>query len=470
MTVSSSFQNSPLEAAKQRILQAIEQGLTEVSLANLGLTDLPAGLCELLAEVPGLRSLDLAGNAIAQLPEGVARLTSLQVLSLKGNPLTALSESLGQLTELRVLDISETGVGVLPGGLQRLVEARSLMVIQDVEETTRGYDVFTPVLRGPSGGRTPKGLGWEDDLTADEVDRTVRSTQPDIRAQLSRVPSSQPESQTRSPFQDWINTSVFSPRQVVRGDTFLVQVFAYLPEQIEAVKEMAQMVDETTEQVAKKKLGMPVERDTDLVFELEMQGLEIDDPVQSLRWQGNEDSVVFGVSVPVGVTKKTIIGTVTVSQHSVPMGHLKFRVTVGAYSDEPSLAGEGTRRYKKAFVSYSSKDRAEVLKRVQGMRAVSSLEVFQDLLELEPGQRWERELYRNIDECDLFLLFWSTAARESEWVLKEALYALELQKEDDSQIPAIKPVILEGPPIVPPPEELEDLHFNDWLIYLINQS
>ena len=29
------------------------------------------------------------------------------------------------------------------------------------------------------------------------------------------------------------------------------------------------------------------------------------------------------------------------------------------------------------------------------------------------------ELFRHIDECDLFLLFWSTAAKQSRWVLKE---------------------------------------------------
>ncbi|MEL6815959.1 MAG: toll/interleukin-1 receptor domain-containing protein, partial [Cyanobacteria bacterium J06598_3] len=69
-----------------------------------------------------------------------------------------------------------------------------------------------------------------------------------------------------------------------------------------------------------------------------------------------------------------------------------------------------------------------------------------------------------------FLLCWSSSAKASKWVLKEAEYALALQDKDEFQRPDIKPVILEGPPIVPPPEGLEDLHFNDKIIYLINQS
>ena len=40
---------------------------------------------------------------------------------------------------------------------------------------------------------------------------------------------------------------------------------------------------------------------------------------------------------------------------------------------------------------------------------------FQDVLDLEPGERWERALYRHIDESDLFLLFWSSNAKQSVW-------------------------------------------------------
>jgi hypothetical protein len=58
------------------------------------------------------------------------------------------------------------------------------------------------------------------------------------------------------------------------------------------------------------------------------------------------------------------------------------------------------------------------------------IDYFQDVLDLEPGQLWEEELYRRIDECDLFLLFWSASARELEWVRREVVRALERQGPD----------------------------------------
>jgi hypothetical protein len=88
---------------------------------------------------------------------------------------------------------------------------------------------------------------------------------------------------------------------------------------------------------------------------------------------------------------------------------------------------------------------------------------FQDLLSIEPGQRWAQQLYRHIDTSDVLFLFWSTPAKRSKWVTKEWRYALKQKGLD-----FIKPVIIEGPPPVPPPRALAKLHFNDWLQYVIH--
>ncbi|HWT48970.1 MAG TPA: TIR domain-containing protein, partial [Mycobacterium sp.] len=69
--------------------------------------------------------------------------------------------------------------------------------------------------------------------------------------------------------------------------------------------------------------------------------------------------------------------------------------------------------------------------------------------------------------CDLFLLFWSSAAKKSRWVLKEVNYALERHRGNELALPEILPVIIEGPPPVPPPPELAYLHFNDRMIYFM---
>lgn len=55
-------------------------------------------------------------------------------------------------------------------------------------------------------------------------------------------------------------------------------------------------------------------------------------------------------------------------------------------------------------------------------------------------------------------------------MLKEARYALGRRTGDESVPPEIGPLIIEGPPIVPPPAELSALHFNDPLIYFMTEQ
>jgi hypothetical protein len=283
----------------------------------------------------------------------------------------------------------------------------------------------------------------------------------------------EPPSESTLTNKDLVDCSVFSPPAVACGEPFLVQVFVHLPEQAEIAKQQAKEFDSDAKQLGVRSLGIPIERGTELTFYLSIPQLNVDEPIQQLIWQGRAESVQFGVMVPSDLTQKTVIGTITVSQNNIPLGHLKFKLSIApaaaSTSKELQPVGDAARVYRKAFVSYSSKDRKEVLKRVQAL-AVTEIEVFQDVLNLEPGDRWEKKLYRNIDECDLFLLFWSTAAKESKWVLKEALYALERQGKDGLNPPEIIPVIIEGPPPVSPPDELQHLHFNDKLLYLIALS
>ncbi|WP_375472768.1 toll/interleukin-1 receptor domain-containing protein [uncultured Nostoc sp.] len=330
-----------------------------------------------------------------------------------------------------------------------------------------GFDSKSIKLKVEANSNVPVSeLGWDSSDIKDE-EEVIKQ----LKAQLQETPtiqerSSQPADITK----DLVDCSVFSPSSATPGDMFLIQVFVHLPEQIEFAKQNAQQFDPDAKQLGARSLGLPIKRGSELTFNLSIPKLEVDDPIQKLSWNGRADSIQFGVTVPADITQKTVIGTVTVSQNTIPLGHLKFKLSIipsaSSTSKDPQLVGEVARHYRKAFVSYSSKDRIEVLKRVQGL-AVSGITVFQDILNLEPGDRWEQELYRNIDECDLFLLFWSTAAKESPWVLKEILYALERQGSDGLRSPEIIPVIIEGPPPVPPPPELQNLHFNDKLLYLM---
>jgi hypothetical protein len=275
---------------------------------------------------------------------------------------------------------------------------------------------------------------------------------------------------TPSPEEDTLDCNVYSRPSAQPGDTIFVQVFVLLADQQGFVDTMAKQFDATAQQRATKSLEVAVHRGSRLTFQLFMPGCTVDEAIQSLVWRGRAQSVQFEVRVPCDRTLGEIVGRVIVSNNAVPVGNLKFKISIDTarsskdeFGDEPT--GTTAQLYRKAFISYAATDRAEVIKRLQMLR-IMGVAFYQDLIDITPGDRWENKIYSYIDKCDLFLLFWSRAARDSEWVRREILYALRRKHGDDSAPPDILPVIIEGPPPPEPPVELAYMHFNDYLIYL----
>jgi hypothetical protein len=273
---------------------------------------------------------------------------------------------------------------------------------------------------------------------------------------------------------DRVECSVFAPPMVSPGSAFLIQVFAHIPGQTREATLRATTFDADAVWRAIKTLESSVSRGTKLAFFLTLPRLQVDDPVQSMLWWGTTESVQFGVSVPERCRLGGVVGTVTISQDGIPIGHIKFTLTVAASlsaaesrSRAISAVGEAAKRYEVAFISYASADRTKVLKRVQVLPRFG-IRTFQDVLDLKPGERWEQSLYRHIDESDVVLLFWSKAAKRSKWVRKEVRYALDRKRSDASAPPEISPVLIERPPGPRAWKELRHLHFNDPTIYFMN--
>lgn len=271
---------------------------------------------------------------------------------------------------------------------------------------------------------------------------------------------------------DEVICSVYSPRLAAPGDEILVQAFAHLQEQEEAVSAMSAAADPKAAKVGARRLSEQVAEGERLGFHLTLRGSEIDVPDQEFVWEREPLAAQFSVYFPETSQPRDAVGTVLVTKGGVPVGHVKFTLRVvtreqkeAAASDAPEQMGEYS-RYHTAFVSYASKDRERVVPRVQAL-AAARIKVFQDFIELEPGERWERGLYKHIDECDVFFLFWSQAAKDSKWVCEETKYAHARHGENDERPPEIIPIIIEGPPPPKPPPELNFLHFNDKYIYLL---
>ena len=268
---------------------------------------------------------------------------------------------------------------------------------------------------------------------------------------------------------DSVQCTVFAPPSAAPGDSILVQVFVHLPEEADDARAIATELDTEASRRAFRSLEAPVPAGSRLEFELRLGELEIDDPFASLVWRRRTEAVQFGVAVPSRTPTGTVIGTVSVSVDSVPVGHVKFKLAIERHAvpvpSEPQ--GEDASRYRFAFISYSSRDRDEVLRRVQ-LLSIVGIRYFQDVLSLEPGDRWLKRIELGIDQCDLFLLFWSSDAKQSDWVRQEVRHALARKGGDDLSPPEIRPVVIEGPPVVEPWEELAGLHFNDRVLYFLS--
>ncbi len=241
---------------------------------------------------------------------------------------------------------------------------------------------------------------------------------------------------------DPVDCTVFAPRQTHPGDELLVQVFVHLADNAEEVAAIATEFDSYTGRRGFTSLELDVPFDQQLAFHLVISGMEVDPTIQSLRWRRRTASVEFAVRCPPTSAPSARIGRLTVSCDRVPVGNVMFTIEVqpkGAPQGDAGPVGDSAARFRSAFASYASGDRAEVVKRLQMLRPLG-IHFFQDVLSLDPGDRWEQKLYRHIDEADLFLLFWSSAARRSEWVHKEVTYALARNGEDLAGHPAIVPI------------------------------
>jgi hypothetical protein len=268
-----------------------------------------------------------------------------------------------------------------------------------------------------------------------------------------------------------VDAAVFSPPRVRRRSNFLVQVYLFKPEGAAETVILAREADAQAVRRGTYSLPLDLEPGTRLDIHLEMADLRVREPDAVLYWRGRIVSTQFEVEVPAKTELTNTIGRVRFAVSGIPAGTLRFIIEVVARGEttEPVICEVDAVRYRRAFVSYSSEDRKEVLHRVQAF-IITGMSVFQDVLNLDPGQRWEKQLYREIDDCDVFLLFWSRAAAASKWVAKEIDYALSRKEGNDEHPPAIQPVPIDGPPPTPAPDALRHLHFNDALLAAIQAA
>jgi hypothetical protein len=211
----------------------------------------------------------------------------------------------------------------------------------------------------------------------------------------------------------------------------------------------------------KSKGGVLVARGTVLTVRLAIPTLEVADPEDLILWDREIGNATFPLFVPPDAHLGLHPGTVTVHVDVLAIAKLHFVLEVGPRTAPVAALSVRETRYKRAFASYASEDRDEVLGRLQGiLKVLPELDLFLDVASLRSGERWEERLYNEIERRETLFLFWSLAASRSSWVEREWRAAMRLHG-----VECIDPVPLVSPEEVPPPAELAQyLHFSDWIL------
>jgi hypothetical protein len=258
---------------------------------------------------------------------------------------------------------------------------------------------------------------------------------------------------------DRLHFTLTAPAWAVPGSTVAVSVWGHLELQRDLILKRALQQYSKDAVLAFSKGPVPIRRGAVISVRLVIPGALVEDPEDSVLWVGEIGSANFLVTIPAESRGPTLPGSALIYFDGLTVAKLQFVLSVGP-AVRDSLIQVPQVYIRRAFASYASADRDEVLARLQGIqKAAPGLNVFFDLVSLRSGQSWERELEKVIYASDIFYLFWSANARQSRHVESEWRIALGTGRAG-----FIDPVPLQPPEEAPPPLELAGLHFNDWML------
>lgn len=253
---------------------------------------------------------------------------------------------------------------------------------------------------------------------------------------------------------------VSAPRAVRPSDIFTARFVAYIKSSEEEVK---QELLELSRGRSESYMGVEScrwELDTHVIVKLSGKHLKVNPSESEFIWKGERNFVNFVVEVLADDSEKwtVLIYEVFIDGIRIAFIPLDLEIKSSIKSEQRNIVV--IEPAHTAFASYASLDRIRVLDRVAAVRISAGLDIFMDCLSLHPGEEWKLRLEKEISVRDIFLLFWSKNALNSEWVKWEWKKALQQKDESAIQLHPLQTVSE-----APPPEELKKFHFGD--IYMI---
>jgi hypothetical protein len=198
----------------------------------------------------------------------------------------------------------------------------------------------------------------------------------------------------------------------------------------------------------------------------DLTGFQCNPPSASIAFFEDWHKFEFKIRAKDAPLDSAVNGRLTFAVDGVIVADINVSIFVGAAVGSPSTgagrvpaqpsaqASATARVYDRIFCSYSHKD-TTIVERVEKVYKLLGMDFLRDATTLKSGQDWNAELLNMIDRADIFQLFWSTPASQSQYVRQEWEHAL---KQHASKPAFIRPVYWEDPlPNVP--DALSHIHF-----------
>lgn len=250
----------------------------------------------------------------------------------------------------------------------------------------------------------------------------------------------------REPIAEKVNSSVFAPSETKRGDFMMVQVFLYKDDEERAVASKAAEVDPDARRKNYTPLSVKLKDGDKVKAKLTMsgKGIEVDEPIQEMIWQGHYTDCQFGVFVTEDYKPNSMMGTVMLTVNDVPCGRMMFKTKIVS-QPQKLYAKIESKAFQKIFISYSHKDESTVKYFAKAFQA-QGVDYFFDRHYLKAGDVYPLKIKEYINSADLFILCWSKNAAESDYVQLERQQALALafpQKDMEQATLSIHPISIE---------------------------
>ncbi|HEX8146163.1 MAG TPA: toll/interleukin-1 receptor domain-containing protein [Pyrinomonadaceae bacterium] len=245
-----------------------------------------------------------------------------------------------------------------------------------------------------------------------------------------------------------------APEAVKPGDEFTARFSAY----IKALEDSVKLQFERLGPGARSITGVSAagwQRGTRVKVVLGGNHLLVSPTAQEFVWEAESNLLEFDVKVPPDAPECLTVLKFDVSISEIVVARLRLDLTIKSNTDTRREHAVEAEPARSAFASYATEDRLRVLDRVSEVRR-NGVDIFLDCLSLHPGDKWKPRLEQEIKRRELFLLFWSIHAKESEWVTWEWHVALK-----HKGLSGIDPHPLDPTFEAEPPEELRELHFGD---------